>query len=166
MKLLSILVASIWAVAAAAQGITIGFPPKGQDVSPGQQLTIQVIKNVPWFLHTSSLGNLILTNVLDAGFHSIDNRGWIGNRVHAMPCGHFSSRLFTRRTRYHSVQWSFQSPDKWAIFLREFYGDDSVWCPNGWRIDRFRSLFLVRGEFDTYDFFFFKKKYTDRGAIF
>lgn len=46
MKLLSILVASIWAVAAAAQGITIGFPPKGQEVSPGQQLTIQVIKNV------------------------------------------------------------------------------------------------------------------------
>ena len=46
MKLLSILVASIWAVAAAAQGITIGFPPKGQHVSPGQQLTIQVIKNV------------------------------------------------------------------------------------------------------------------------
>jgi hypothetical protein len=46
MKLLSVLVASIWAVAAAAQGITIGAPPQGQDVSPGQQLIIQVIKNV------------------------------------------------------------------------------------------------------------------------
>jgi hypothetical protein len=46
MKLLSILVASIWAMAAAAQGITIGFPPEGQDVSPGQQLTVEVIKNV------------------------------------------------------------------------------------------------------------------------
>ena len=46
MRLSSFLVASIWAVAAAAQGITIGFPPEGQDVSPGQQLTIEVIKNV------------------------------------------------------------------------------------------------------------------------
>ena len=43
MKLLSILVASIWAVAAAAQGLTIGSP---QNVSAGQQLTLQVIKNV------------------------------------------------------------------------------------------------------------------------
>ena len=43
---LSILVASTLAVVAAAQGITIGFPTEGQDVSPGQQLTIQVIKNV------------------------------------------------------------------------------------------------------------------------
>ena len=59
MKLLSILVASIWVAAAAAQGITIGFPPEGQDVSPGQLLTIEVIKNVrgPSYF---PLGNLIL----------------------------------------------------------------------------------------------------------
>ena len=64
MKLLSILVASIWAAAAAAQGITIGFPAEGQDVSPGQQLTIEVIKNVrgPFIL---PLKNLILTSVPD-----------------------------------------------------------------------------------------------------
>ena len=54
MKVLSILVASIWTVAAAAQGITIGFPPEGQDVSPGQQLTIEVIKNVRGPLYFSS----------------------------------------------------------------------------------------------------------------
>lgn len=46
MKILSILVASIWAVTAAAQGITIAFPPQGQELSPGQAQTIQVIKNV------------------------------------------------------------------------------------------------------------------------
>jgi hypothetical protein len=46
MKLLSIFVASIWAVTAAAQGITIGFPPAGENVTAGQQLTIEVIKNV------------------------------------------------------------------------------------------------------------------------
>ena len=46
MKILSILVASIWAVAAAAQGITIGSPTQGQNITSGQQLTIQVIKNV------------------------------------------------------------------------------------------------------------------------
>ncbi|KAF8810213.1 hypothetical protein BYT27DRAFT_7092512 [Phlegmacium glaucopus] len=45
MKLLSILVASIWAGTAAAQGIDIGFPPAGDNISAGQQLTIQVIKN-------------------------------------------------------------------------------------------------------------------------
>ena len=57
MKLLSILVASIWAAAAAAQGITIGFPAEGQDVSPGQQLTIEVIKNVrgPFILPLKNL---------------------------------------------------------------------------------------------------------------
>ena len=46
MKLLSILAASIWAVTAAAQGITIAFPPEGENITPGQQLTIEVIKNV------------------------------------------------------------------------------------------------------------------------
>jgi hypothetical protein len=60
MKLLSILIASIWAVAAAAQGITIGSPPQGQDVSPGQQLTIQVIKNVrgPAYFPSETSGSI------------------------------------------------------------------------------------------------------------
>lgn len=46
MKNLSILVASIWAVSAAAQGVAIGSPLQGENISAGQQLTIQVIKNV------------------------------------------------------------------------------------------------------------------------
>jgi len=58
MKLSSLLVASIWAVAAAAQGITIGFPPEGQDVSPGQQLTIEVIKND--FIQSTAEAGLVI----------------------------------------------------------------------------------------------------------
>jgi len=46
MKLLPIFVASICAGTAAAQGINIGFPPVGENVSAGQQLTVQIIKNV------------------------------------------------------------------------------------------------------------------------
>lgn len=45
MKLLSILVASICAGTAAAQGLTIQNPPEGANVKAGQNLTIQVIKN-------------------------------------------------------------------------------------------------------------------------
>jgi len=45
MKLLSILAASILVAIAAAQGIDIGSPAEGQNVTPGQQLTIEVIKN-------------------------------------------------------------------------------------------------------------------------
>ena len=46
MKLLSLLAASILAATAAAQGIDIGYPAEGQDITAGQQLTVQVIKNV------------------------------------------------------------------------------------------------------------------------
>jgi hypothetical protein len=45
MKLLSILVAPIWVMAAQTRH-HYRFPPEGQGVSPGQQLTIEVIKNV------------------------------------------------------------------------------------------------------------------------
>ena len=46
MQLLSILVATVWAITAAAQGITIESPPQGKTVHPGNKLTIKVIKNV------------------------------------------------------------------------------------------------------------------------
>ena len=164
MKLLSILVASIWVVAAAAQGITIGFPPEGKDVSPGQQLTIEVIKNVggPSYFPSEN----ILTSVLDPGIHSINNRGRIGHWDHPMPSGHFSFRLFARWTGYHFVQWSFQSPVKWTIFLREFHGDNSVWYISGWCADSFRSLFFVRRESSLLHMIFFKEQDTHHDAIF
>lgn len=66
MKLLSILVLPIWAVGATAQGITIGSPEQGKNVFPGQQLTIQVIKNVRG-LDTFSQKPLILTSAPDPG---------------------------------------------------------------------------------------------------
>ena len=78
----TILVASIWAVTATAQGITIGFPPEGQNVSPGQQLAIEVIK-MPFLmvLHIASYF-LISTSVPDTDIQS----GWIGQGSHHAWC--------------------------------------------------------------------------------
>jgi hypothetical protein len=70
MRLFSLLVAAICAGTAAAQGITIAFPPEGEDVSPSQQLTIDVVKNVRGpSKFMLPLRNLILTSALDPGLH-------------------------------------------------------------------------------------------------
>lgn len=97
------------------------------------------------------LWNLILTSGPDLGFHSVNNRGWVGHRARIMPG---ECQLFAlTRPGYHSVQWSFQSRVKWEKFLREFHSDDSEWFLDGSGTDSFRSVFLGRSKSSVYAFF-------------
>jgi len=123
MKLLTSLTISLGSLFVAAQRSFIGYPPADSLISPGQQLTVQVIRPVGVSIP------ICLYFILIIQFTEQPSRLYRGRNSHRYPLMHRNSMRTTKSAnRYRRLQWGLQpraSRTAWSS-ISEFHCDCSV----------------------------------------
>jgi len=123
MILLTALTVSLCSILVAAQRSFIGYPPADSLISPGQQLTVQVIRPVGVSIR------LGLYFILMLNFPEQPSRLYRGRNSYRYPLVHRNPMRTTESAnRYRRLQWGLQpraSRTAWSS-ISEFHCDCSV----------------------------------------